>query len=165
MHITHGLRRCQRLLPHLNNTGGFFVAILRKTRALPGGDVGSRHEGGQQRSPGGDAPRPSRPGALIGQSGPVLWRLSAQETCSLLALDPSTMCDPLVCHVECRVECHLECHVECHVVCHHTRNPQSLKKVWKKSFVMKPRGRWRARIVAGMVYRIVARLPTAAGDV
>ena len=34
-HITHGLRRCQRLLPHLNNTGGFFVAILRKTRALP----------------------------------------------------------------------------------------------------------------------------------
>ncbi len=88
MHITHGLRSCQRLLPHVNNTGGFFVAILRKTRALPGAD-GSRLEGAQQQSPAGDAPRPSRPVTLIRQSGPVLWRLSAQETCSLLALDDS----------------------------------------------------------------------------
>ena len=29
------LRRCKRFLPHLNNCGGFFVAILRKTRPMP----------------------------------------------------------------------------------------------------------------------------------
>jgi len=30
------LHRCVRLLPHRNDTGGFFVALLRKRRALPG---------------------------------------------------------------------------------------------------------------------------------
>ena len=32
----HFLRKCLRILPHLNDTGGFFVALLRKTRDLPG---------------------------------------------------------------------------------------------------------------------------------
>ena len=30
------LQRCMRLLPHDQNTGGFFVALIRKTRPLPG---------------------------------------------------------------------------------------------------------------------------------
>jgi len=30
------LRRCMRLYPHLQNTGGFFVAILRKVSKIPG---------------------------------------------------------------------------------------------------------------------------------
>eukprot|EP00939_MAST-03C_sp_MAST-3C-sp1_P005161 g5161.t1 len=30
------LRRCMRLYPHLQNTGGFFIAILRKTKPIPG---------------------------------------------------------------------------------------------------------------------------------
>ena len=36
--VAKGLRleRCLRLLPHLANMGGFFVALLRKTRPLPG---------------------------------------------------------------------------------------------------------------------------------
>lgn len=29
------LRRCLRALPHLNNTGGFFVALIKKVKALP----------------------------------------------------------------------------------------------------------------------------------
>ena len=30
-----GLHRCMRVLPHANDTGGFFVALLRKTNAQP----------------------------------------------------------------------------------------------------------------------------------
>jgi len=30
------LRKCLRILPHLNDTGGFFVALLRKVQGLPG---------------------------------------------------------------------------------------------------------------------------------
>ena len=30
------LDRCMRFLPHHNNDGGFFVAILRKTKDIPG---------------------------------------------------------------------------------------------------------------------------------
>lgn len=33
--ICNNLKRCQRLLPHSNNTGGFFVCILRKLGAWP----------------------------------------------------------------------------------------------------------------------------------
>ena len=33
---TLGLHKCIRLLPHRNDTGGFFVALLRKVRPLPG---------------------------------------------------------------------------------------------------------------------------------
>ena len=88
-HITHGLRRCQRLLPHLNNTGGFFVAILRKTRALPGAEGVQ----GPQKAEDALAARPPRPVPRAGQSRPVLWRLSAQEASSLLAL-ATTRCRP-----------------------------------------------------------------------
>ncbi|KAK3260999.1 hypothetical protein CYMTET_30079 [Cymbomonas tetramitiformis] len=31
----HDLRRCWRLFPHLQNTGGFFIAVMRKKDSLP----------------------------------------------------------------------------------------------------------------------------------
>ena len=36
------LERCMRFLPHFNDDGGFFVAILRKTKKLT--DVNAKNE-------------------------------------------------------------------------------------------------------------------------
>merc|ERR1719397_2317733 len=33
--VLEQLKRCVRVLPHLQNTGGFFVALLEKVEALP----------------------------------------------------------------------------------------------------------------------------------
>ena len=33
--VSEQLKRCVRVLPHLQNTGGFFVALLEKVEALP----------------------------------------------------------------------------------------------------------------------------------
>ena len=98
-HITHGLRRCQRLLPHLNNTGGFFVAILRKTRALPEAEGASGRQRGQDaqgdHAPADAAVRPSRSVPRVRQTRPVLWRMSAQDASALLALG-ATRCRPVL---------------------------------------------------------------------
>ena len=33
--VQQQLKRCVRVLPHLQNTGGFFVALLEKVESLP----------------------------------------------------------------------------------------------------------------------------------
>jgi len=38
----HNLHRCLRLLPHAQDTGAFFVAVLKKTRPMPGEGKGDR---------------------------------------------------------------------------------------------------------------------------
>eukprot|EP00976_Prorocentrum_cordatum_P036114 734840-Prorocentrum_minimum.AAC.1 len=34
--IAASLERCVRVFPHLQNTGGFFIALVKKVRAWPG---------------------------------------------------------------------------------------------------------------------------------
>jgi len=58
------LQHCLRLYPHLNDTGGFFVAVLRKTRPWPPAP----------------APRPQRPlAAPRGRPRAQSWRLLPDE--------------------------------------------------------------------------------------
>ena len=97
------LRHCVRLLPDANNTGGFFVALLRKTRAWPparkvsadkeGADFEREGSGNQDLPPregaeeavGGEERRRDRCGRGVGAQGrpssgsgrPVLRRVSA----------------------------------------------------------------------------------------
>jgi len=90
--ISASLRRCQRLLPHANNTGGFFVCILKKTAAWPpprcrqedslraacGTTSAARSaQGGAARGVGW--PRPP-----VASPRPVLHRLSAQDSEALM---------------------------------------------------------------------------------
>ena len=43
--ITASLRRCIRVVPHLTDTGGFFIAVLRKrTHEIPQADQLQAHE-------------------------------------------------------------------------------------------------------------------------
>ena len=90
--ISASLRRCQRLLPHENNTGGFFVCILKKVGEWPparvrqedgGGAEGGTAAGGSS-AQGGTACWAGWTRPPAASSRPLLHRLSAQASDALM---------------------------------------------------------------------------------
>ncbi|KAL1511104.1 hypothetical protein AB1Y20_005925 [Prymnesium parvum] len=82
------LHRCLRLLPHLANMGGFFVALLRKVAPLPG-PLPKRTPRGESRTPPPPPPPPPPPrdASCFGEvSAASLGELSAQH-----ALQPAAL--------------------------------------------------------------------------
>mmetsp|Transcript_37359 Transcript_37359/g.88808 ORF Transcript_37359/g.88808 Transcript_37359/m.88808 type:complete len:563 (-) Transcript_37359:198-1886(-) len=81
---TQPLNRCLRLLPHLQDTGGFFVAVLRKVLPLPGpstpdgGAVGVAAEEPSS-SPGAKRHGPAEPAGFPVRRSPKVPRLPAEK--------------------------------------------------------------------------------------
>ena len=71
------MERCMRFLPHAQNTGGFFVAVLEKTRECTDLDVPTSDHRGKKK---GRKVRPQLPGAApcLARSARVRERVRAR---------------------------------------------------------------------------------------
>jgi hypothetical protein len=112
------LERCSRLLPHDQNTGGFFVALLRKHAPLGAQEQEKSHarappekrqekekekEKESEREKAGKMASGAKKGKKLARSGPAAGRLLPQLAAEELCLPLPTGCEhtPLSAHLLC----------------------------------------------------------------
>lgn len=85
------LERCMRIYPHLQNTGGFFVAVIDKKAQIHVSQERADDNLGRTGETGAGEVRPPRPNFKKGSTG---YRVAAKAEGEFRMLDPST--DPVL---------------------------------------------------------------------